>query len=79
MTSYVHVNGTTYELASPLNDASAAQLVTRLTSGTGRQQLDVVLERTRTSLSINLETVTTAAAWTKQQQPSAMAVPQRVR
>lgn len=63
---YVHLNGVTYELAHTLDDATAAQLRDRLVVGSGQQRLEVKLEKSTTTLIVDLAKVVTAAVWTRQ-------------
>lgn len=66
MTAFLHVNGTTYELASALDDVGLTQLVDRAGGGSGVLKVDVAFERARTTLTIDCAKVWAVAGWVKE-------------
>lgn len=64
--AFLHVNGTTYELASALDDAQVTQLVDQISGGDKPQRVDVVFDRARTALKIDCSKVWAVAGWVKE-------------
>lgn len=66
-TGFLHINGTTYELAGQPSDGTIASLRERVQAGhSGMQRVDVTIDHQQLSLTIDIAKVWAAAVWAQE-------------
>lgn len=63
----IHVNGVTYELASPVQAESLGQTADALKAGSGAWSTDVVIDGARAFVTMDRSRIWVSAAWTTEE------------